>query len=467
MAYSPERRTALVLCGTGAHGAYHAGVLRALQEAGVKVDVVGGHGIGAGAAALAAIDGGARLWDPDGLWRSTAAHPFYRWKPLIAMTGWIAAALVCVLLVPLLFLVIGLVVSLTAFLLTLTGATAGGALVATWATTLQAAFAGDYLPTIVPRVAMLMLALLVLAACAGVLVGQWRAPVKRRSEGGWWWRLVAAPFEADTARTAFTAAIWQLIRGAAPSPPPAPAMISRRYAEVLSENLGQPGFREVLVVASDLDARRDVIAALLREPFRRDFLAPRSGRDRRAEVLDLAGAGREHFIDVVAGALTPPYLCDPAFVTFSPDSFWRGETHRLCDRPAATNRLLEELAAAGATQAVIVTAVPATAAPHALASVRLHAHHRTGEQIAAAEASALRDAIEMARLRFDGVYVVSPAHNAVGPFDFGGAYDEASDRRQDLVELMQRGYEDAYRQFIEPVVGDSGEQIARTAVDPV
>ena len=73
----------------------------------------------------------------------------------------------------------------------------------------------------------------------------------------------------------------------------------------------------------------------------------------------------------------------------------------------------------------------------------------------------------MARLRFDGVYVVSPAHNAVGPFDFGGAYDEASDRRQDLVELMQRGYEDAYRQFIEPVVGDSGEQIARTAVDPV
>ena len=30
--YSPERRTALVLCGTGAHGAYHAGVLRALER---------------------------------------------------------------------------------------------------------------------------------------------------------------------------------------------------------------------------------------------------------------------------------------------------------------------------------------------------------------------------------------------------------------------------------------------------
>ena len=48
--YSPERRTALVLCGTGAHGAYQAGVLRALQEAGVKIDVMAGQGVGAGAA---------------------------------------------------------------------------------------------------------------------------------------------------------------------------------------------------------------------------------------------------------------------------------------------------------------------------------------------------------------------------------------------------------------------------------
>ncbi len=50
--YSPERRTALVLCGTGAHGAYHAGVLRALQEAGVKIDLIAGQGIGAASAAL-------------------------------------------------------------------------------------------------------------------------------------------------------------------------------------------------------------------------------------------------------------------------------------------------------------------------------------------------------------------------------------------------------------------------------
>ncbi len=86
---------------------------------------------------------------------------------------------------------------------------------------------------------------------------------------------------------------------------------------------------------------------------------------------------------------------------------------------------------------------------------------RLGEFQVTAEAAALRDALEMARLRFDSVYLISPAHNPIGPFDVQGAYDEASDRRQDLSELMARAYEDAYHQFIEPVVGASGEQLAR------
>ena len=42
--YIPHLRTALVLTGTGTAGAYHAGVIRALHEAGVKVDLVAGRG---------------------------------------------------------------------------------------------------------------------------------------------------------------------------------------------------------------------------------------------------------------------------------------------------------------------------------------------------------------------------------------------------------------------------------------
>ena len=43
--YIPHLRTALVLTGTGTAGAYHAGVIRALHEAGVKVDLVAGRGM--------------------------------------------------------------------------------------------------------------------------------------------------------------------------------------------------------------------------------------------------------------------------------------------------------------------------------------------------------------------------------------------------------------------------------------
>ncbi len=45
--YSPKRRTALVMAGTGAAGAYHAGVLKALDESGVKLDLIVGSGAGA------------------------------------------------------------------------------------------------------------------------------------------------------------------------------------------------------------------------------------------------------------------------------------------------------------------------------------------------------------------------------------------------------------------------------------
>ena len=64
--YSTRLRTALVLTGSGTAGAYHAGVLRALHEAGVKIDLVAGRGVGAIAAFFAAVDGGVRLWDTTG-----------------------------------------------------------------------------------------------------------------------------------------------------------------------------------------------------------------------------------------------------------------------------------------------------------------------------------------------------------------------------------------------------------------
>jgi hypothetical protein len=183
-------------------------------------------------------------------------------------------------------------------------------------------------------------------------------------------------------------------------------------------------------------------------------------------VLDLTGVARDHAIDVLAGALTPPVVAEPALLTYSAGSFWRGETHRMCDRAASVNRLLEEVAAAGATQVIVVSAVSFVPAPHMLRVPRMDPRSRLGDFQVAAQAAALRDALEIARLRFDSVYVIQPEHNPIGPFDVGGAYDATSDRHQGLAELMSGAYEDAYHQFIEPVVGASGDHLAQPEPGP-
>jgi hypothetical protein len=375
---------------------------------------------------LAAIDGGARLWEPGGIWRSLPRESFYGWTPQARIAAFLALLFLIVLVVPLCLLLAGVVVY----------------------------------PA--PRFAITVLALILLILAGAILVSLWRPwSGKRRAKGGWWWAPIGAPLDAAPARRAFSHAIWQLIRGASHEARPAEGVAGRRYAEVLAENLGQPGFRELMIVATDLDSRGDVVAAMLAEPYRRDFIAPRPGRERRAEVLDLAGLGRDYALDVMAGAMTPPVACEPRLLTFTADGYWRGETHRLCDRPGSIARLLEELASAGVSQAIVASAVAAVGAPHRLRTPHLDLRRRLGEFVTAAESASLHDAFTLARLRFDSFYVICPSHNPVGPFDFSGAYDEASDRRHSTEELMEGAYEDAYHQFIEPVVGASGEHLAQ------
>src|SRR5438105_1749247 len=108
--YSPQRRTALVLSGTGADGAYHAGVLRALHEAGVKIDIVAGRGVGVIGALFAAVDGGARLWDAKGLWTAGAVRSVYGWRPVPRLVVAALALAIAIVLIPIAAVVLGLVV---------------------------------------------------------------------------------------------------------------------------------------------------------------------------------------------------------------------------------------------------------------------------------------------------------------------------------------------------------------------
>jgi hypothetical protein len=485
--YSTRLRTAVVLTGSGTSGAYHAGVLRALQEAGVKIDLAAGRGVGIAGALFLSIDGAARLWEADGIWRGPGADAFYRWRAPLRAAGWMLAIALGILAVPLALLALAVVLAIAGLLLTLVGLSSVAALItAGYSRWIDVLFAPTGLPTIIPRLVLLALiaaALIVVFSAAAAAFG---GRARRRSRQGLAGRAFGGPLSSASAAERCATELWSLIRGAAPVPVPSRPELGRRYLDLLAENLGQPGFRELLVTVHDMDARRDLVFALLNARIRPRFftrvsasvgarqaeaaLGGRPGGDlidggsRPLEAFDLAGTARDHLLDAMDAGLALPAASDPHLLAFPPDGPWQGETHRVCDRPAGLLRLLEEVAAAGAEQVVLVSSCPPPGHPHELSASRGDLRGRAGEQLAAFESASLRDAIEQFSGRFAGLFVIRPAHNPIGPLDFGGVYDERSDRSHTVGELVDRGYEDAYRQFIEPVVGASGEKIAAVAL---
>ena len=456
--YSPQRRTALLLTGTGTSGAYHAGVLRALHEAGIKLDVVSGRGIGAVGALFAAVDGSQRLWEEKGFWRAREVRGFYQWRPVLRMTSLALVASVALVGVPLAAIAVGLVVFPIDFLLNMTGMAGGSGLAERYLRFAASAFAPGALPTWLPRLVLLVLGL----AGAFGMGAAWLGADHRRQRGRFWWRLLRPPLSATTAVDHCWTVMWDLLRGAAQLKPPARGDLGRRYTELLTENLGQPGFRELLIAVHDLDASRDLIFALVAERRRRDLVrrpTTEEAEARRAELIDLSGVARDHLADAVAASLAIPLATDSHSMTFAADGYWRGETHRVCDRPASLTRLLEELANLEVEQVVLVSGAPDPPGPHALRAPRLDGRGRLGEYLQSSEAALVRDATRTGDETGPRIFTIRPAHNPLGPFDFSGGFDDRSDRRQPLAELISRGYEDAYHQFIEPVVGASGERV--------
>jgi hypothetical protein len=457
--YSPERPTAVVLSGTGADGAYHAGVLKALHDAGVKVDLVAGRGVGALGAVLFAVDGAAALWEPLGFWQRPALASAYgvTWRyRAIARALLVTAALVAS---PLLLLAGAALVWPVALGLGLVGLDAGTALARGYADLVAWAYAPERLPTWLPRLVLIVAGTLSAALAIAAVWTAWRHP--RRHAGVSAWQLAGAPLDSRTFATLAIAALWDLLRGGARLALPPAHDLSQRYAELLATSLGQPGHRDVLLAVHDLDARRDLVFGLVGgEAGRRQFPGSAGPSARRAEAFDLATDARSLMVDVVTAAATLPGVSDPHVLRFAADSPYRGETHRVTDRPGALARLLEEAAAAGVEQVIVVTARPDAAGPHALAPARADGRGRLGEWLAGEETAAVRDAVRFAHAHFHAVFVIRPDHNAVLPLDLGGADDAAADRHVAVADLLVRGTDDAHRIFIEPALGAAGDKVA-------
>lgn len=461
--YAPRLRTAVVFTGTGTAGAYHAGVLKALAEAGVKVDIVAGRGIGVASAMLGALDAGARMWQPSGAWHQPRIARLYRWRLPWAVCGYALLVAALVLSVPLLVQVAAGVLYPIAYTAMLVGLDGDGRMAAWFLRVIEITFSHTLFAVVIPRVAVLSLigALLFLVLEYGLR----RVTRDRRSmRGRPWWVALGAPLDATAAYAHFAGAFWttpgQAGRRAAER-----ADASQRFVEMLADGLGQPGSAELIVAAHDLDTRRDLVFAVLQEPWRRRFFQT-AGTSRDGEVVDALHQGRALLMDALAGALTVPLVSEPHALSFPVDSYWRGETHVLTDRPDGLVRLLEEVSAAGAEQVVVVNASAPVMAPHGLSSRRADPRAWLGQNLASQESAAVRDAMTVLFDRFTGLYLIQPVHNPIGPLDFGGVRDDRSDRDATLAELVGLGYEDAYAQFIEPVVGGSADGVERPA-EPV
>ena len=155
--YAPQLRTGLVLTGTGTAGAYHAGVLRALHEAGVKIDVVGGHGIGVIGAMFAASDGAERLWGEKGFWRARAVRALYPWRAMLRVAVGALALSVAIVAIPVGALALGLVVYPIDFVEKMFGGGGASDLLGAYLQFTQAAFDPSALPTWLPRLVVLVL----------------------------------------------------------------------------------------------------------------------------------------------------------------------------------------------------------------------------------------------------------------------------------------------------------------------
>lgn len=483
--YSPKRRTALVFTGSGTAGAYHAGVLKALDETGVKVDVVVGSGVGTVAAAFAAVAGGAKLYGSGGFWDELGWAALYRVRPALRVAALLLLASMGVLLFP---LVLGLLAGLASPLLIVVDLALPGSVRAG-----LARLTGIWEALRIPYLAALVAPIFVLSLlAAGALV---RLFLRRRRRAAEAFEFVLDP---QAGRQRLLHALAEVTRGSGlAAQAPEAAELGRRYVALLVENQGQPGFRELILRVADLDTGRALPFVALAEPHAKAFTSARGrGPQGRGEALPDAielrhPVGEELFFDAVMAGLLPALVAGVQRVVFPKGGPYAGQVHRLADAALAGGTGLAEALHAGAEQIIVVTAVPEEpGAPArrrgmralvdgALATLERQALER---DVRTAErfnrlidtlghrledgGRAWQDPLTGRLHREVGLWVVRPRRRALLPLDFDGAEDPGSEVVETPADLAEQGYRDAYREFLEPVLGAGSEPRAEPRSEP-
>jgi hypothetical protein len=410
--------------------------------------------------------GGPKLYGPGGFWDRVGWGSFYRVRPTVRLAAVLLGVSFAVFALPLLLgLLLGLLFPLLLIADRVWPGSTSALMTRLW--TAPETLSGPYLAA--QAVPVFALALLALVGIAVVFLRD-----RRR---------VAEAFESildvKPGLERLRGGLWELARGAAlRTVPQSDPELGRRFVALLGENIGQPGFRELVLRAADLDRGGALAFSALRD--RMPETGGRRHGDALAETVDLAVAGTDTlFFDAVATGLHVPFAVPLRRVTFPRGGPHPGETHRLLDATLAGGAGIAEAAAAGAEQVIVATAVPEIEAPLARRRgprARVDAALRLLERQAAGEIDAVerlnRVIATLGHRKADGrkawedpttgqehreldLWVIRPARRAVGPFELDGAQDPATEVLETLPDLLEQGYRDAFQQFVEPVVGAS------------
>lgn len=444
--FSPRRRTAVVLAGEGTGAAYLVGVMRALDAAGVRVDVVLGRGAGALVAAFSALGAEDKVDGEGGLLEAIARRRPYRIARLYRFAGLCLATSFAFFAAPVLLGLLAVVVLPIQALLR--GVLPEGASSPAWVSSLVEAAEPYYLPAVA-------LPLIVLFAwfCARSSRVLWRRRGRRRGLAD----LLPPPIDLAPLRDIVASRLWQLSRGTATEERARDRRaLSEAYVQLLMSGLGQQGFRELVLYALDTDAGEEVPFVALKERFAKKMASePGPGR---SEPIDLSGEGGAVLFDALMAALTPPGLAPEVGIRLPRGTKLGGEVHRFASSLSAGGVALADAVATGAEQIFYVTSAAAGSRVSGTLWERISA--------GALRASLERDLRWASEKTEVPVFVVRPDAERLTPFEIEGR-PQLGGGRLSPSALVDQGARDVERLFVRPVLGEELSPLPREATVPV
>lgn len=440
--YNPTRRTALVLVGEGTSAAYLAGAVRALESAGVRVDLILGKGAGGLVAAYGAIQSAGKLLGKDGLFASAGQAGCWRLRPPYRVALYCLAAAFAVFVSPALLAV--------ALLLALPFIAAARILapdaVASIATGIQ-----EQIATLSAQLDPIYLRAMAfpIAIWFSVLLVGWLVPgLVRRSQGQS--RLGRFLGEGFVHLTPFSErverSLWGAVRGASTETRPRELQdVGLGYRDLLTASLGQPGFSELIFYGLDLDTGQEVPFVLLKDRWLKRIAERGPGRGALlAEPINLAGDGAPLLFDALLASVAPPGLSPGTPLRLPLAGRSAGEVHRFSSSLLTGQSCIADAIAAGAEQIIYISGCSAAGSDEI---------GTAGLLASAAVRRSLEEDLRWAGQAELPVFLVRPDKPRLRLFEFSGRALPGGDRLTTSA-LAAHGERDALRLFIRPIVGE-------------